>query len=837
MKPTLQILTTCLTFGLVLRGHGAEAADGARAVEQNAEPAEAVVSLTVEPAGLSVETGKRASFLITARGADGLDQDVTDTAVLAFGGSDKVSLESAGVLRAHSPGTVTVSAEQGGQRVEVPVKISLPAADPPSFISGVLPILGKVGCNTGSCHAKSDGQNGFRLTVFSFDPKSDYQNITDGARGRRVFPSDPEESLILLKATQTVPHEGGERFARGSDAWHTLADWIGAGMPYQNEGEPLLASLEVTPHERRYRKGARQRMVVQARYSDGSLRDVTALAKFDSYDKQIASVSDDGRIQVLEQSGQAVIVARYMGVVGDSHVIVPADQLLPAERYVSLPVNNFIDKLAWERFQQLGLYPSDPCSDGEFLRRASLDALGILPTVEEARAFLADADPDKRNKAIDRLLKHPAWADHWAAKWADLLRPNPDRVGVKGVFLLDQWLRESFRVNKPYDQFAREILLTQGNTHRSGPAVIYRDRREPEDLTTMISQVFLGVRLECAKCHHHPNEKWSQEDFYSMAAFFAPLQRKGGGISTPISGGNETVFVSGGGAQKHPVSGEIMKPKPPDGPEAVFAEKEDPRRALTDWMLAPSNPFFSHAIANRIWAQFFGKGIVDPVDDFRLSNPPSNPALMDALAAELSRVQFDGKALARTIMQSRLYQLSGTANETNTGDTRNFSRAYRRRLGAEMMADAISDVTGVPTKYPGLPVGSRAVNAWTYKIDSRTMDAFGRPNSSTDCPCERDAKPSIGQALHLMNSDLLQEKLASGDPAARVGKLAGDDRAPAGAIQDLYLACYSRMPDAEELRTATAAFPADAADKAGRKQAVEDVLWALLNSAEFVFNH
>ncbi len=791
-------------------------------------------ALVAQPPQLRLAAGERAAFLITEKRADGFEVDATDRVVITVKEPAAASVESPGVLRARTAGPAVITATLGAHRVELPVEITAPSAQPASFVRDVLPVFGRAGCNAGACHARTDGQNGFRLSVFSFDPKSDYNNIVSGARGRRVFPSDPPESLLLLKATQTLPHEGGERFDRNSDAFRTLAAWIGSGMAYRQENEPALARLEVLPRERRYRKGAAQRLVVHAHYSDGAVRDVTALAGFASNDKQIATVSDEGKITVDQLSGQAVVVARYMGMVGDSQVIVPADKLLPDDAYKGLPVQNFIDELALARFRQLGLFPSSPCSDAEFLRRASLDTLGLLPTADEARAFLADADPAKRSKAVDRLLQHPAYADHWATKWADMLRPNPDRVGVKSVYLLDQWLRQAFRENKPYDQFAREILLTQGNTHRCGPAVIYRDRREPADLTTIFSQLFLGVRLDCAKCHHHPNEKWSQENFYQMAAYFAPLKQKGGGISAPISGGNETFYVVAGGTLKHPVTGEVMKPQPPDGPPAVVAEKADPRAAFVDWMLDPANPFFARAIANRVWSQFFSRGIVDPVDDFRLSNPPSNPALLDALAQELVRQKYDLKALMRVIMNSRLYQLGSEPNETNAADTRNFSRFYRRRLSAEAMADALCDITGVPAKYPGMPEGSRAVQAWTYKIDSRTMDAFGRPNSSSDCPCERNMKPAMSQSLHLMNSDVLQAKLASTDARARVQRLAASTASPRDIVTELYLACYSRPPLEEELQIATAQFTDD---PAVRRHAVEDVLWALVNSAEFVFNH
>lgn len=703
---------------------------------------------------------------------------------------------------------------------------------PPSFVRDVLPVLSRAGCNAGACHAKPDGQNGFRLTVFSFDPVSDYREIVQEARGRRIFPAAPEESLLLLKATETIPHEGGQRFAPDSDAYRTLVQWIRGGMVFKADKEPDLDRLVVQPAEQTYAKGTRQPLKVEAHYTDGSTRDVTALANFASNDKEMAKVTDDGVVTIGKLTGQGVIVARYMGLVADSRITVPADRSLPAEKYAALPKANFIDEIAFAQFQKLGLFPSELCTDAEFLRRATLDTIGALPTSDEAAAFLADPAPDKRRKLIDRLLAHPFYADYWANKWADLLRPNPDRAGIKSVYVLDQWLRESFRQNKPYDQFVRDILLTEGNTHRYGPAVIYRDRREPADLTTMFSQLFLGVRLDCAKCHHHPNEKWGQDDFYRMAAFFGPLKQKGAGISAPISAGNETFYFTPGKNVKHPVTGEILDPKAPDGP--VAKADGDPRRALADWLTDPQNPFFAKAAANRIWSAFFGRGIVDPVDDFRISNPPSNPALLDALAAEFTRQRYDLKSLIRAILESRLYQLSTVPNEFNTADTRNFSRSYRRRLPAEVLADAVADVTGVPSSYSGLAPDSRAIQGWTFKIESQTMDAFGRPNSSSDCPCERDVRPSIVQALHLMNSRLLQEKLASTATTSRVKRLADSTLSPEDIVKELYLTTYSRKPTDAELQTAVAQFTAEGAT---RRTATEDILWALLNSAEFVFNH
>ena len=796
-------------------------------------PAADTISLKASPAKLQLRAGEAAHFLVTAKRADGFEVDVTGNAQVNV--PDGVRLDAPGVTRASKTGSYKLRAEHEGKSVEIPIEVTAaPESAVPSFTRDVLPILSKAGCNAGSCHAKPEGQNGFRLSVFSYDPKSDYHEIVHEARGRRVFPSAPEESLLLLKATGAIPHEGGDRFAKDSDSFRALFAWVRGGMPYSADKEPSLNGITVTPKERRYRQGATQRLLVHAHYSDGSTRDVTALADFSSNEKEVANVSAAGLVNIGSVPGQAVIVARFMGMVGDSQITVPADRLLPAEKYAALPVNNFIDRLAYARFQELGIFPSEGCTDEEFLRRASLDTIGTLPTSEEARAFLDDASADKRARLIERLLASPAFGDYWANRWADLLRPNPDRVGVKSVYVLDQWLRESFRRNKPYDQFVREIVLNEGNNHRDGPAVIYRDRREPADLTTMFSQLFLGVRLDCAKCHHHPNEKWGQDDFYRMAAFFGPLKQKGGGISAPISGGSETFYFSPGKTVKHPITGELMQPRPPDGPAMQDDDKSDPRQALADWMVSSQNPFFAKAIANRVWAAFFGKGIVDPVDDFRLSNPPSNPKLLEELAQEVIRNRYDLKALIRTILNSHLYQLSSTPSEWNRGDTRNFSRSYRRRLPAEVITDAVADVTGVANSYPGMPPGSRAVEAWTYKIESRTMDAFGRPNSSSDCPCERDVRPSITQSLHLMNSRALQAKLKSTEANARVEQLTKGDRTSEEIVSEVYLTCYSRRPTEEERKIAIASFSAEGATK---RTATEDLFWALMNSAEFVFNH
>ncbi len=821
-----------------------------------------VTAIAAFPAELSLIAGAAPHRVaVTATDKDGFD--LPAPAKFASDHPAVATVSADGQVRALAPGTATITAKFSGKSASVKVTVKSDAragdlqspsasnsmstatnaperrlqvagtATPElSFVNDVLPILSKAGCNAGSCHAKAEGQNGFKLTIFAYDPRADHYSITKGARGRRVFPAFPEESLLLKKASLAVPHDGGLRIERDSEEFRTLATWIAQGMPYSRPNEPSLTGIEVFPKERRYRREARQPLLVPARYSDGSVRDVTELAEYLSNEKSLATVDEDGVVSVGKFSGESAVVARFLGSVAVSTVMVPSDRVLPAEQFAALPVNNDVDRLVYQRLQKLGHLPSALCSDAEFLRRASLDTIGTLPTADEAKAFLDDPSPDKRAKLIDRLLDDPAWADHWAVKWGDLVRGNPSRVGVKPVFLMDQWLRDAFRQNKPYDQFVRELLTAQGSTHKTGPPALFRDKRTPEEASGFVSQVFLGVRLECAKCHHHPSEKWDQKDYYQFAAFFSGTRRKGQGISAPISGEPEYIWATSSVAMKHPVTGEDLKPRAPDGPEASIATGADPRAVLVDWMVQPENPLFARAAVNRVWSAFFGRGIVDPVDDFRASNPPTNEPLLAWLAKDFVAHQFDLKHLMRTILRSRTYQLSSEANETNIGDTRNYSRSYRRRLPAEVLLDAVNQAAGTRDSFTGLPEGSRALQTWNHKLGSDFMDAFGRPNSSAECPCERDAKPSMVQALHLMNSSALNTKISASDGRARL--LAASKATEDDIITDLYLSAYNRRPTDAERALAKRAFTAK---DATRQSATEDILWALLNSAEFVFNH
>jgi hypothetical protein len=701
-----------------------------------------------------------------------------------------------------------------------------------SFVNDVMPVLAKAGCSAGGCHAKPEGQNNFKLSIFGYDPELDYREIVHEQRGRRLFPAAPEQSLLLLKATAAMPHEGGARLSKDSAGYRAILDWIKQGYPFLQEGEARLQRISLTPAAPTLSKGSKIQLQVTAYYSDHSSREVSHLADYQVLEKELCQADEHGVVQVGHAVGEGCIIARYMDQVAVCRITIPATQLYTAQEYAQLPVHHEMDKLAYQRFQKLGLLPSAPCSDSEFLRRSALDAIGLLPTAKQAREFLLDTRADKRQRWIDFLLQQPQYADHWATKWNNLIRPNPSRVGIKPVLLLDRWLRESFRANKPWHSMVAELLTARGSSHEYGPVAIFRDKREPADMAGFVSQIFLGLRLECAKCHHHPSERWSQEHYYQLAAFFGRMKSKGQGISPPISGEPEYWWAATAGSVQHPVTGNTVVPCPPAGSEMPYEEGKDPRQTLVQWMTAEQNPFFAKAIVNRVWAEFFGRGIVDPVDDFRESNPATHEALLDWLVRDFQTHGYDLKHLMRRIMSSALYQQSTLPNATNVADTRNFSRALKRRLPAEVLMDAVADLTASALNWEGMPTGSRATQTWNYQLESNFLDAFGRPDASQECPCERDKQSSVVQALHLMNSPTLHGQLSPS--TGRLRKLDRSGKTEPELVQEIYLLAYSRLPSAAELQAALRHF-----NRAGstKLQATEDLTWALINSAEFVFNH
>ncbi len=698
-----------------------------------------------------------------------------------------------------------------------------------SFELEIQPILAARGCSTGPCHGKARGQNGFQLSLLGFDSDFDHASLTKHARGRRVFFAAPEESLLLAKATARVPHGGGERLTKESDEYQTLLRWIAAGAPRSLPDEPALERVQVTPESILMQPHQEMPLQVHAHYSDGSMRDVTKMAMFQSNESGIVKVDDRGLITAGPLPGESSIMARYMNVFATCDVAIPLEGAVPDELYERLPQHNFIDTLVWKKLATLGIAPSPPAGDAKFMRRAFVDVIGTLPTPAEVREFIADDSPDKRARLIDRLLERPEYAEHWANKWVDLLRPNPYRVGIKAVLNYDYWIRSAFRKNLPYDEFVRQLITARGSTWHNGAVTLFRDRRSPDELTTIVTQLFLGIRLECAKCHHHPFEKWAQQDYYEFAAFFARVGRKGTGLSPPISGGEELVLTAERGEVKHPTTGEVLAPQPLFGEPANVIAAHDPREVLAAWITSDDNEFFSQVMANRVWADLMGRGLVEPVDDLRATNPPSNGPLLEALAEEFRQQNYDLKELIRTITSSYVYALSSLPTERNLADTRNYSRRYRRRLRAEVLMDAISAITEVPDTFAAMPAGSAAKEIWTHRVGSLFLDTFGRPDPNQDPPCERIEEATVTQALHMMNAVDIHAKVTS--DKGRAARLAAADLPVDEIIEELYLAVYARPPDGEEMEIGRSLFHKSQSPR----RATEDLLWALLNTPEFLF--
>ena len=696
----------------------------------------------------------------------------------------------------------------------------------PTFETDIQPLLTRYGCNSGPCHGKSRGQNGFALSLLGFDAEFDYAALIHNARGRRVSLTSPENSLMLTKATGAVPHGGGVRFDTASKQYQLIKSWIAQGAPDTPEDAPKLLRIAMTPTAKSLAANEVFSIVVQAEYSDGSSRDVTEACAFRSNDNTIADVDISGEVKAGTLPGETAIMARYMNNIAVCTATIPVPGQ-PGNDYFNLPEDNPIDLLVGKKLISLGMTPSWPANDSTFHRRAYLRGIGRLPTADETRQFLADESPDKRSTLIDHLLAQPEYADFWANKWADLLRPNPYRVGMKAVWTLDSWLRQAFRENKPYDQFVRELVTAKGSTWKNGATVIFRDRPSTVEIGSSVSQLFLGVRLDCAKCHHHPFEVWSQDDFYGVSAFFARVGHNGG-LSPPISGGEELIYTKDSGTIKHGRTNADVAPKTLTGEPLEVAAGNDPREQLADWMLAPDNPYFAHVMANRIWAEIMGRGIVDPIDDIRLTNPATNQPLLDYLAQDFREHNFDIKHLIGTIMKSQAFGLSSAPNDRNRADQTAFSRYYRQRIRAEVLLDAVNDVTDTTDKFDAVPPGSRATQIWTHRTTSQFLDTFGRPDPNQDPPCERMTDSTTPQILHLMNSPKLNEKLADDD--AYPAKLASSKRTNTELVEECYLRLYCRFPTEHERTKALATLPAK-----DRQVAVEDLFWALMNCPEFLF--
>jgi hypothetical protein len=704
------------------------------------------------------------------------------------------------------------------------------AAEPVSFAREVVPVLTRAGCNAGACHGTPSGKNGFRLSLRGYDPALDIHSLTKEMAGRRIDRIDPGRSLALQKGTGAIPHEGGRRLDPDSVQYRLIRDWIAQGARDDREASPRPTKLTVTPaNDIVDAPASKQRLHVKAAFPNGAERDVTHLTRFTASDEMAVRV-DAGGTAIKLKTGEVVVIAEYMGLMTPAVILFRDPK--PDFRWPDPPEFNFIDRHVFAKLKVLQIEPAPLCTDAEFVRRAYLDAAGRLPRPDEVRSFLADSDPKKRAKLIDRLLELPEFADWWALKWSDRLGVNQRFVGKIGAVKYHQWVRGAMAANVPEDVFARTILTASGANYSNPPAGFYRRLRNPEFRAEEIAQLFMGARVGCAKCHNHPGENWTQNDYYGLAAFFARIQYRNGPFFVGIYDKEETVLAKRDGEMKHPRTGEEVPPKFPGGTVADLGPEDDRREAFARWLTAPDNPYFARAAANRIWFHLFGRGIVDPVDDFRGTNPPSIPALLDALAADLVANKFDRKHLIRTIMNSRVYQLSGEKNAANADDVRYFSRHVPRRIAAEALLDAVCDVTGVPEKFKGFPEGTRAVQLPDGEFPYTFLQVFGRPPRASACECERDTDTTLHMALMLQGGDFIQSKLTN--PDGRVRKLAASGLPDDKLIEEMFLLALSRGPTVEEVRTIRDAFEKDGRS---RREHCEDLMHALLNHVEFLFQH
>lgn len=717
------------------------------------------------------------------------------------------------------------------------------AADAPakkvSFVNDVVPVLTKAGCNMGTCHAKAGGgQNGFQLSLLGFEAAEDYESIVREGRGRRLFPLVPTESLLLRKAAGETPHGGGVRLAKDSEGYEILRRWISEGAAYQVENDPQLQSIEVQPERGVVNMGQQQQLAAIATFSDGSRRDVTPFALFESNSAAMAEVSAEGLVKIQDIPGRVAIMLRYQDKAAVFTAAVPLGA--PVENLP--PTNNFVDELVFANLAEIGIPPSPVCDDATFIRRVSLDVTGRMPTPQETEAFLASADPNKRNQLIERLLRSPGYADFFANKWSSLLKNRRDDASdITANFAFHAWIRDSLLENVSYDQMVRELLAATGTVVANPPVAWYKRVKEPKDQLEDVAQLFLGVRLQCAQCHHHPFERWSQDDYYSLAAFFSQIGRKPTGVR-----GEDMIFHQRGLATaKNVKTGVDLRPAALGDDVGAIPSDQDPRLRLAKWISEPDNPFFAKALVNRYWKHFFKRGLIEPEDDIRDTNPPSNPELLAALEEHFVSSGYDLKELVRVITQSNAYQLSAIPNQYNLVDEQNYSRYYPRRMQAEVMLDSVNDLTGSPTEFANLPSGTRAVALPdnSYNKSSLFLRVFGRPDNASVCECERVQSSSLAQSLHLINSAEIKTKLAAAN--GRAAELAKSDAPPEEKIKQIYRAAYARDPDPEELQIALEylqQIPNDAAGKplapaAAAQQNFQDLIWAVMNSKEFLFNH
>jgi len=739
------------------------------------------------------------------------------------------------------------------------------------FRRHVLPVLAKQGCNAGSCHGAEGGKGGFKLSLLGYDPLTDHWALTREARGRRIELGDPGRSLVLAKPSGGVAHKGGLRFEVDSPDYRVLAEWIMAGAAPPDENDPKLVSVKVLPEQSTLHPGDEQQLIVTAYYSDGRQEDVTRWARFSTADATVANTSSDGLVSVIGH-GQGAIVVWFSSRVVLAQITSPYDYEVDADLFAEAPERNFIDTLVLEQLASLNLAPSPPAGDAEFLRRIYLDTIGTLPTLEETNAFLNNRHPgdgdmedrgeteaddseqtardvggfQKRDHLIDTLLDREEFVDYWSYKWSDLLLVNGRRLRPKAVKSYYQWIRQQVEKNTPWDEMVRQIITATGDSHNNGETNFYALHQTPEDLTENVCLAFLGLSIGCAKCHDHPLEKWTNDQYYAMANLFARLRSKGWGGDSRSGEGLRTLYSATEGDLVQPRTGKPQPPAPLDAEPLPFEDKRDRRFALAHWLTSPENPYFSRAIVNRVWANFFGVGLVEPIDDLRISNPPSNGKLLDALAAWLVDNDFDIKALVRLILQSETYQRSSRSLDANQADRRFHSRYYPRRLMAEVLHDAIGQVTEVPGKFTRIasdgggseetkeyPEGTRAIELYDSAVVAPFLKTFGRNERNITCECERSNTPSLVQILHINNGDTMNKRLQDENSCIAKAIASGDD--DEAVLEKAFLRTLSRRPQAEEKEELLKFL--QGANEEDRRGLIEDLYWGIMSSREFLFNH
>lgn len=786
-----------------------------------------LVELRVSPTEIQLKNARdRQSYVVQAVYEDGITRDVTSEAQVTLANASLVRNENQTVYPV-ADGATEMTVSFADRTVKVPVTVAAAGEDlPVSFRLDVMPVFMKSSCNNGSCHGAARGKDGFRLSLFGFDPQSDYHSLTREIPGRRINLAVPEASLLIEKSVGAVPHTGGKRFDTDSEYNDTLMRWLKAGA--LNDADPAavptVVSLELSPKNAVLDgEGSTQRLMVRATYSDGTDRDVTNLAYFMTNNETTAAVSQEG-VVTAGTRGEAFIMARF-----DTHTVGVPFIVLPKGLEFSWPnppTNNYIDELVNAKLRKLRMTPSEVCSDEVFIRRVFLDVVGKLPTVEEFNAFMADSSPDKREKLVDDLLSRKEFTELWVMKWAELLAMrSSNQVSYKSMLLYYNWLQERIADNVPMDDMVRELLASKGGTFTDPATNFYQIERDTLKTTENVAQVFMGMRIQCAQCHNHPFDRWTMDDYYGFAAFFRQIGRKRGEDPREL-----IIFNSGSGEVKHPVGGANMKPKFLGGETPDLAGR-DRREVLAEWLVSADNPFFSQNLANIVWAHFLGKGIIDEVDDVRVSNPPANQELIETLGKKFVEYDYDFKRMVKDICTSRTYQRSTQANDSNESDTRNFAKAELRRIRAEVLLDCISQVTETQDKFRGLPKGARAVQIADGNTSDYFLTTFGRASRTTVCSCEVKVEPNLSQALHLLNGDTVNNKVRQGGVVAR---LLGEKKSPHEILTDLSIRCLSRVPTAEELASLDEAL---AVEGAKPDQVLEDYYWALLNSREFLFNH